>query len=316
MVLPPGPRPRRVPRRLPPARLALPQSLRGDLGATAIHDVGVAASFLRAQVDDVRAEEQGGGRGRPQERDAADGRHDGADREGGEEQHGRAAAAREHLGAPGARGLCLGGGGSGAGGAGLGGCRGRGRRFGLAGGGLHAFAGRFHAFAGGFRTFTGGFRPLAVRFRELPGGIVMFTAFAAFTPRVRGASLPGRRHAGVPDVHPFGGCVRVDRVAAPLVRLGRARLQVLGVPALHARPAGEKPDGGAEAFRRTSFVQLVLPTEPHRHQVGGPGPDDDCVDEAAAAHGHTVEGFARGHPPIESVCRTIWLIIRAFLRSM
>src|SRR5687768_12104185 len=28
---------------------------------------------------------------------------------------------------------------------------------------------------------------------------------------------------------------------------------------------------------------------------------------------HTVEGFARGHPPIEPVCRTIWLIFRTFL---
>lgn len=90
-----------------------------------------------------------------------------------------------------------------------------------------------------------------------------------------------RRHGEGPDVHRVGDAVRVG-VVLPL--FGGARPQVLGVPALHSRPAGQKPDGGAEAFRRTGLIQLVLPTEPHRHQVGGPGPDNDCVDEAAAAH--------------------------------
>ena len=92
----------------------------------------------------------------------------------------------------------------------------------------------------------------------------------------------GRRHGEGPDVHRVGDGVR--GVGDGLPFLGGARLQVLGVPALHTRPSGQQPDGGAEAFRRTGLVQLVLPTEPHRHQVGGPGPDNDCVDEAAAAH--------------------------------
>lgn len=84
---------------------------------------------------------------------------------------------------------------------------------------------------------------------------------------------------------PAGACLRDDAPsAADRARASGGARPVPGVPALHARPSGQQPDGGAEAFRRTGLVQLVLPTEPHRHQVGGPGPDDDCVDEAAAAH--------------------------------
>ena len=92
---------------------------------------------------------------------------------------------------------------------------------------------------------------------------------------------PGLRHGEGPGVHRVGVAVRFGGV---LPLFSGARLQVLGVPALHSRPSGQEPDGGAEAFRRTGLIQLVLPTEPHGHQVGGPGPDNDCVDEAAAAH--------------------------------
>lgn len=121
--------------------------------------------------------------------------------------------------------------------------------------------------------------------------------FGSGVPLVSGVpvlvpALPADRRRGEgPDVHRVGDVVRV---AALLLPFGRARLQVLGVSALHARPSGQQPDGGAEAFRRTGLVQLVLPTEPHRHQVGGPGPDDDCVDEAAAAHASHGRGVCMG----------------------
>lgn len=117
-----------------------------------------------------------------------------------------------------------------------------------------------------------------------------------------------RRRGKGPDVdglHTVRDGIRVH-VARRL--LGIPLPQLLGITALHGRPSGQQPDGGAEAFRRTRLIELVLPAEPHRHQVGGPCTDDDCVDEAAAAHAHTVEGFARQHPPIGPVCRTIRLI--------
>lgn len=135
--------------------------------------------------------------------------------------------------------------------------------------------------------------------------------------RGRAGFRPGRGHAedpgvGVHGIHRFRRRVRV-RFGPGLRLLVTALPQPLGVTALHSRPAGKQPNGGGEAFRRTGFVQLVLPPEPHGHQVGGPGPDNDCVDEAAAAHPHTVEGRGRADPPIEPVCRTIRLISRTFL---
>src|SRR5690606_36622237 len=78
-----------------------------------------------------------------------------------------------------------------------------------------------------------------------------------------------------------------------LLTFGRLS-EFLGVPTLHARPAGQQPDGGAEALGGTSLVEFVITTEPHRHQVGGPGPDDGCVDEAAAAHVSYGRGVYRG----------------------
>ncbi|EDX24790.1 hypothetical protein SSAG_04432 [Streptomyces sp. Mg1] len=134
--------------------------------------------------------------------------------------------------------------------------------------------------------------------------------------RGRAGFRPGRGHAedpgvGVHGIHRFRRRVRV-RFGPGLRLLVTALPQPLGVTALHSRPAGKQPNGGGEAFRRTGFVQLVLPPEPHGHQVGGPGPDNDCVDEAAAAHPHTVEGRGRADPPIEPVCRTIRLISRTF----
>ena len=130
---------------------------------------------------------------------------------------------------------------------------------------------------------------------RVPAGRARSWAGTRGGTRIRGAARGGRpgsrscaprgpearrRPGRPPSRWPRPG--RTGRCAAPPLR--GARLQVLGVSALHARPSGQQPDGGAEAFRRTGLVQLVLPTEPHRHQVGGPGPDDDCVDEAAAAH--------------------------------
>nr|WNW39541.1 hypothetical protein RKE32_19335 [Streptomyces sp. Li-HN-5-13] len=53
---------------------------------------------------------------------------------------------------------------------------------------------------------------------------------------------------------------------------------------LHGRSTGQQADRGTEAFRRTRLVELVLPAEPHRHQIGSPGPYDDRVDKAATAH--------------------------------
>ncbi len=74
------------------------------LGAAPVHHVHEAAPLLDPQVDDVRAEEQGGDGRHPQEGDAADGRDDRAEGEGEEEDDRGAAAAGEDLAAAGALG--------------------------------------------------------------------------------------------------------------------------------------------------------------------------------------------------------------------
>lgn len=117
-----------------------------------------------------------------------------------------------------------------------------------------------------------------------PGPLRALLPFDGGRSRLR----PGRGHdkgpgVGVDGINRFRRGVRV-RVGLGLRLLVTALTQPLGVTALHSRPAGKQPNGSGEAFRRTGFVQLVLPPEPHGHQVGGPGPDNDCVDEAAAAH--------------------------------
>lgn len=111
-------------------------------------------------------------------------------------------------------------------------------------------------------------------------------------PRLRAARGRGEG-PDVGRVDLLGLGVRV-RVGCPPFPVGAAGTQLLGVPALHPRSSGQEPDGGAEAFGGTCFVQLVLPAEPHRHQIGGPGSDDDCVDEAAAAHVSHGRGVGAG----------------------
>lgn len=287
-------------RGLVPARAVLPQPLRRVLGPAAVHREGEPAAFLGAQMHDVRAQQHGRHRGGPEEAEAADRRDDRAEGEGQEEDDGGPPAPRQDLGALGAPGP-----------------------LGVGRTGARASPGGGHVLPGalaGPAFVRQAVRVLTVRglvrkpvVRRAVGCLVARGALG----RMRRVAQPGfrvrRRRGKGPDVHGFHTVrfpVRVD-LGARL--LGSALPQLLGVTALHRRPAGQQPDGGAEAFRRTGFVELVLPAEPHRHQVGGPGPDDDCVDEAAAAHAHTVEGFARKDPPIGPVCRTIRLISRTFL---
>lgn len=230
------------------------QVLGGGLGLAAVHRVDEAAAFLAAQVGDVGAEQDRGDGGGPEEGEAADGGGDRAEGEGEEEQHRGAAAAREDFGAAGARGVA-----------------GRG---GAAGGGLLRFG------------------ALLLRFRlGRPG---------RGAARRRGF-LAHRGHGEGPDVDRTGRGVRgagraVGRftLAGGLAGAGGGLGGLLGVAPLHSRASGQEPDGGAEAFRRPNFVQLVLPAEPHGHQVGGPGPHDDCVNEAAAAHNSHGRGVSLG----------------------
>lgn len=247
-----------------PAVAVLAQVLRGHLRPAPVHGEGEPAPFLGAQMHDVRAQQHGRHRGRPQEVEAADRRDDRAKGEGEEEDRGGAPTARQHL-----RALC-------APGAlridptGARAPRGYGHRRvrrSLLGLPLLGTLGRLRR----------GSRPLRCAHR------VVHTGFRMRRGRGEG-----------PDVHGIHS-VRVHvRLGVGRRLLGGALPQFLGVPALHRRPSGQQPDGGAEAFRRAGFIELVLPAEPHRHQVGGPGPDDDCIDEAAAAHVSHRRGVCTG----------------------
>lgn len=233
-----------------------------------VHGEGEAPPLLDPQMHDVRAEQDGRDGRCPQETEPADRRDDRAQREGEEEHHGGAPTPGQHraaLGAPGP----------------------------LRRGGVRGAAAVRGAFAvGGVLTVREAFAPGLVVGLMLAAPLVLRVGVVFRVLRTGRALGAGLGHGEVPGARGLPrGCqgfrqgVRGNRGS----RLGRRLFggplpQLLGVPALHGRPSGQQPDGGTEAFRRSGLVELVLPAEPHRHQVGGPGPDDDCVDEAAAAH--------------------------------
>ncbi|KDN83935.1 hypothetical protein KCH_45840 [Kitasatospora cheerisanensis KCTC 2395] len=242
-----------------PGPLAFAQPLGGLRGPDPVELDLVALAFEPAQVPDVQGEQDAGHGGHPEEGEAGHGGDDRAEREGDEEQGDHAAAPGEQSGPP------------------LGGApsvllavvpvafaagphpvllgRGRfGRRFGGRFGGRFGPGGRLGGRTGlgpGLRGGGGGLAPVP---RGGPGG------------DVRGVGCGPVRVSG--GVLLFGGLFAEGSGRAPF----------------HGRSSGQQADRGTEAFRRTRLVELVLPAEPHRHQIGGPGPYDDRVDKAATAH--------------------------------
>ncbi|EFG65153.1 hypothetical protein SSBG_05965 [Streptomyces sp. SPB074] len=218
----------------------------GVLGAAAVHRVREAPAFLAAQVGDVRAEQHGRHGGHPQKAEAPHGGDDRAEREDEEEQHRGAPPPGQDAGAAGTR--------------------------------LH-----LRGVGAPHRT-----RPLVPLSLGLGGPAALASA------RLLGDGLTRRLDGGRRG---FARCGPVHGEGADVDRFGRLRLarqgrrvargalpQLLGVTAFHSRASGQQPDGGTETFRRTGLVQLVLPAEPHRHQICRPSTDDDCVNEATAAH--------------------------------
>lgn len=252
------------------ARLTLPQPLRGDLGAPAVHLEGEATALLGAQVPDVRTEQDGGHSGRPEEREPADRRDDRAEREGEEEHHGGAPAARERLRALGARGGRLLGGRApgdrrptaGRNGAaftcGLGALltvvvRGLGRRI----------ARRFtrHLRTPGLRTPRPSFLPaLRDSFLGSVLSALRGSVLSSFLDPLLDRRLhlrAGRRHGEGPDVHRCGDGVRSVGVGLPS-SVERARRSLAYRRSIPARPDSSRMAVLKRSVGRASFSSSCL----------------------------------------------------------
>ena len=242
-----------------------------DLRTLTVETDSETTAFLRPQVADVRRQQHRGKCGSPQEPKTSHGRQDTATGEPEEQDHRRTPPPRQHPRALGAL-VSL----ATASPPGL-------RSPGMAE--LNWGLKRRTSFRSVVLAWSG-------LIRWLPGAVLLAVEGVAAVGQARMALHLGYGIGEGPDVGYLVRAVHFVRAARPVrlscVVIVRGRigslLPLLGVAPLHRRPAGQQPDGGAEAFRGASVIQLILATEPHGHQIGGPSPDDDCVDEAAVAH--------------------------------